>query len=160
VAMADVNGDGNADIATANFTGNDATLLFGNGDGTLQTPGNIPLTSSNTLQNVIVGDLNNDSIPDLVVANNTGSASNTKITIFQGRGTGQYAPGVVISPGGNIQNLVGLAIGHFSNANGSSASFPDIAFLDGNHNTVGFLQNKIRRTITQISAVNGAVTVT
>jgi FG-GAP-like repeat len=153
VAVGDTNGDGNADVVTANdgASANDVTLLLGRGDASLQSPANITVPSANSLQNIVTADLNGDGIPDIIIANNANGTGNTKITIYQGLGNGQYASGVSISPG-NVQNIVGIAVGHFSNANGSSASFPDIVYADGSDNTIGFLQNKITVAGTTITS--------
>ncbi len=161
IAVGDTNGDGNFDVVTANddANANDVTLLLGNGDGTLQIPSNITVASANTLQNIVVADLNDDGIPDIIIANNANGTANTKITIYQGLGNGQYAPGVSISPG-NVQNIVGIGVGHFSNANGSSASFPDIVFADSTDNTVGFLRNQITVAGSNITAADFAATPT
>ncbi len=40
VAASDFNGDGKADLVTANFGGNNVSILFGNGDGTFRAPVN------------------------------------------------------------------------------------------------------------------------
>jgi hypothetical protein len=37
VAIGDLNGDGALDLAVANYTSNDVSVLLGNGDGTFQT---------------------------------------------------------------------------------------------------------------------------
>lgn len=38
ITTGDFNGDGSPDVATANYQGNDVTVLFGAGDGTLGAP--------------------------------------------------------------------------------------------------------------------------
>ena len=40
VALGDVNGDGRPDLAVANSTSNNVSVLLGNGDGTFQPPVN------------------------------------------------------------------------------------------------------------------------
>src|SRR5262249_59762660 len=40
VVTADFNGDGHLDLATANYSSNDVSVLLGNGDGTLRTARN------------------------------------------------------------------------------------------------------------------------
>ncbi len=163
VALDDTSQDGNLDVVSANFgpAANDLSLLLGNGDGTLQAPANISVSSANTLQNVVVADLNDSGVPDIIVANNTNGDANTKITIYPGLGNGDYGPGISFTPG-NVQNIVGIAVGHFSNANGSSADFPDIVYADGNgfDNTVGFLQNNMTVAGTAITAASFAPTAT
>jgi hypothetical protein len=77
VTVADVNGDGKADLVTAadydlahNISG--AGILLGNGDGTFQDPiyyqGNSYATS-----NVVVSDFNGDGKADLVITNFAGN---------------------------------------------------------------------------------------
>lgn len=64
VTVADFNGDGILDLATANNGDNDVTILFGKGDGTFQSP----VTYDAPLPERILGvDLNHDGHPDLAV---------------------------------------------------------------------------------------------
>jgi uncharacterized delta-60 repeat protein len=66
VAVADVTGDGNVDIITANFGGT-MSILPGNGDGTF---GAASVFSTGSESNgIVVTDLNGDSLPDIAVAN-------------------------------------------------------------------------------------------
>jgi hypothetical protein len=71
VAVADVNGDGKADLVTSNMGSNTATVLLGNGDGTF-TAGGSPPAGIDPLF-VGVGDMNGDGIADLAVVNNSAS---------------------------------------------------------------------------------------
>ncbi len=69
VAVADFNGDGKADLVTANAGSNTVTVLLGNGDGTFAAPlspaaGTDPIFAA-------VGDFNGDGLPDLAAANNS-----------------------------------------------------------------------------------------
>lgn len=144
VALGDTNSDGNLDVVTANFGANvnTVTLLLGNGNGTLQRSANFNLSSANTLEFVQVADLNDDGIPDVIVANNTGTNS-AAITIYPGLGDGQYGAPVVINRPNNNYSFTAIGVGHFSNANGSSADFPDIVYLDSGDSSVGFLENTL-----------------
>ena len=78
MAVADVNGDGNADIVVANCSDGDcpgggggnrtAVVFLGNGDGTFQTA--VPYGSGGDYaSSVAVADVNGDGKPDLIVAN-------------------------------------------------------------------------------------------
>jgi FG-GAP-like repeat len=71
VAFGDLNGDGRLDLAVANaqvnMPSNAVSVLFGNGDGTMQ-PRAMYATGSQPAA-VAIADVNEDGRPDLVVAN-------------------------------------------------------------------------------------------
>lgn len=101
VTIADFNGDGNLDIATANSSGNDVSVLLGNGNGTFEAPTNYAAGSGPS--SIKAGDFNGDGKLDLVVSNfNNGSCcgdDSVSVLIGNGDGTFQtkadYAVGVV-----------------------------------------------------------------
>ena len=78
ITIADVNGDGNADVISTNVYSGDVTVLLGNGDGTVQVPtfgyatGGFPLTAP------VVADFNGDGLPDILVADDYYSFSYLK----------------------------------------------------------------------------------
>jgi hypothetical protein len=85
VAVADVNGDGKADIVVANCSGANcvggsggngtAVVLLGNGDGTFQA--GVPYDSGgDDASSVAIADVNGDGKPDLLVANQCASSNN------------------------------------------------------------------------------------
>lgn len=74
--LADMDGDGNLDLVTANPSNNNVSVWLGNGDGTLQAPqdfGTGPnLSSLSYLRNLLtVADFNQDGLPDLAVIGTT-----------------------------------------------------------------------------------------
>jgi hypothetical protein len=69
VAIADVNGDGKADIISSNADGGDATILLGNGDGTVSVPSIGYATGGFPYQPAIAADFNGDGNIDLVMPN-------------------------------------------------------------------------------------------
>jgi hypothetical protein len=69
VAVADFNNDGNDDVAVINFSSNTVSVLFGNGDGTLQP--NVQYATGSRPVSLAVGDFNRDGAPDLAVGNGT-----------------------------------------------------------------------------------------
>ena len=73
MAVNDFNSDGNQDLAIANQTTNNVTILLGNGDGTFTEATGSPISSgvSNGPVAIAAGDLNGDSKPDLAVVNQT-----------------------------------------------------------------------------------------
>jgi hypothetical protein len=65
---ADLNNDGNLDILT---NGSRARVRLGDGTGSFDAPisfGNVPNTDSSS-NDVVVGDFNNDLLPDIATAN-------------------------------------------------------------------------------------------
>jgi hypothetical protein len=100
VAIGDFNGDGKLDLAVANdctdnsCTSGSISVLFGNGDGTFQSPQTIG-SGGNAALSLAVGDFNGDGKPDLAVA--AGCASGTDcfyesgvVTLLLGNGDGSF----------------------------------------------------------------------
>src|SRR5205085_3313162 len=77
VAIADVNGDGNADLVVAQYSlgANAVGVLLGNGDGTFQAPSNFATGASP--YGLVVADLNGDGKPDVATANYRASNSSS-----------------------------------------------------------------------------------
>lgn len=70
VAVADFNGDGDLDIATANYSSDTVSILLGDGDGTTFTQANnSPLGVGNSPFAIAPADFNGDGFLDLAVAN-------------------------------------------------------------------------------------------
>ncbi len=78
VSTADFNGDGNLDLAVANYSSNSVSLLLGNGDGTFQTHLDFP-TGSEPFW-VGIGDFNRDGSQDIAIAN---AGANTLSVLLQ-----------------------------------------------------------------------------
>src|SRR5262252_2611172 len=98
IAIQDFDGDGQLDMAVANYNGGNAgtvTLLFGNGDGTFRTPVNI--TVGFGPRAIIAVDLNKDSKWDLVTVNDTGES----ISVLIGNGNGTFQAPVSYAVGHN-----------------------------------------------------------
>jgi hypothetical protein len=87
--VGDFNGDGRLDLAVAN---DNVSVLLGNGDGTFQVAQNYPVGSYPS--SVVVGDVNGDGVPDLVVTSGTWrddfiTASGT-VRVLLGKGDGTF----------------------------------------------------------------------
>ena len=71
VALADLNGDGKADLATANWRAKTVSILVNRGDGSFEPKRDLAIAGAGGFA---VGDLNGDGRPDLATA---GDSSNT-----------------------------------------------------------------------------------
>jgi uncharacterized protein (TIGR03437 family) len=103
LAAADLNGDGNLDLAVVNsgtaFNASDPgglTILLGNGSGGFQASS---YTAGFNPGSVSVGDFNGDGKPDLVVtaeAPDFNTTFNYDLVTFLGNGNGTFQPGVLV----------------------------------------------------------------
>jgi cysteine-rich repeat protein len=90
VTVADLDGDGKADICTANAGSNDVTVLLGEGSGAFGDPiisAAVLGAGAAEVSVVRVGDLNGDGVPDLVTAN----PGRGTISVLIGFGNGGFA---------------------------------------------------------------------
>jgi hypothetical protein len=107
IVIADLNGDGTADILTGNYgSGRSGVCVWiGAGDGTVGSPRDLSIDEQNAEAiGVSVGDLNGDGVPDLVVAGEASPA--VKVLLGIGDGTFQ-APvdvGGTPRPGGVVMS--------------------------------------------------------
>lgn len=91
--IADFNGDGIPDIATANASFSEGTMsvLIGNGDGTFKTP--VTYTAGVFASAIVAGDFNNDGVLDIAVTNQYNSSfGDGYISIYLGNGDGTFKP--------------------------------------------------------------------
>lgn len=82
----DFNMDGIADLAIANYTDSTITVLLGNGSGSFSPASGSPFAVGAGPIGVVVGDFNNDGIPDLATANYTAET----VTVLIGNGFGSF----------------------------------------------------------------------
>jgi hypothetical protein len=96
IAVADFNGDGKLDLAVVSYNNSSDTTgvlisLLGNGDGTFSVQPNPILLANDPMPapgTVVVGDFNQDGIPDLAVL-----TYNNTVSVFLGQGDGTFAAG-------------------------------------------------------------------
>ncbi|MDE2149913.1 MAG: VCBS repeat-containing protein [Gammaproteobacteria bacterium] len=84
VIVGDLNGDGNADIVTADSGGN-LNAYLGNGDGTFQPKMTSPIVA-NSVNGLALGDLDGDGKPDVAVTENAAA----QIQVCKGDGAGAF----------------------------------------------------------------------
>ena len=106
VAVGDFDADSNLDLAVANFSSNNVSILLGNGDGTFGAATNFSV-GFNPIS-VVVGDFNADPNLDLAVANYTGN----NVSILLGNGDGTFVAATNFSTGAGSSPFF-LAVGDF-----------------------------------------------
>ncbi len=77
IVIGDLDADGRLDIATANFTGSNIASLLRNttsGPGVVSFAGKVDVTAGSFPSAVAIADLNNDRLPELLVANAAGNS--------------------------------------------------------------------------------------
>ena len=103
IAIGDLNGDGKADLATANSNGNNVSVLLNNGVGGYAAPKSYTVSNNPYFSpySVAIGDLNSDGKADLAVGGQTG------VSILFSNGAGGYATPIVypVSGGGSIMAI-------------------------------------------------------
>ena len=129
LAAADFRGNGNVDLAVADYLGSNISILLGNGDGTFQPPVPYPTTQPYP-RYVAVGDFNNDGKPDLIVEDWP------YMSVMLGNGDGTFQPPIdssIFSPAAYMP----FALGDF-NHDGNldvaviKAYSPELGILLGN----------------------------
>jgi len=135
IVVADFNGHGNLDIAIANRTSNDVSVLLGKGNGTFSpqvkyaTGGTAPVA-------IAAADLNGDGKLDLVVVNN----SSNNISVLLNTGTGTFKAAVKYNVG---HSPTAVAAGDIT-----GDDLPDLAVTNSADNTVSILHNSGTGTFT------------
>lgn len=126
VALADLNHDGNLDLAVASYlSDNTVSVQLGNGDGSFQPA--IRYGVGTQPYGIAVSDLNLDGDLDLVVANELDDT----VSVLLGNGDGTFQPQLVYSTG---NGPVSLALGDFNDDGIPDvvACSADVAVLLGN----------------------------
>jgi hypothetical protein len=102
VVLADFNGDGKLDLATANDGANTFSVLPGNGDGTFQNKVDFAAGGSSSYR-IVAADLNGDGKPDLVFVN----AGSTTVGVLtnKGDGTGTFNAAATFATGSSAYAL-------------------------------------------------------
>ena len=131
IAVADLRGSGELDLAVADFQGAAISVLLGNGNGTFELP--VSYAASFPVA-VVAADVNGDGKPDLVVAGQGAfSYDPATVSVLLGNGDGTFQPGESYPIGKESSSV---AVGDF---NGDHK--PDIVVSDARDNAVVSLLN-------------------
>ena len=84
VAIGDLNGDGNPDLATPNGSDNTVSVLLGNGNGTFGTKTDFAAPTDPF--GIVIADLNGDAKPDLAAS----SRDTNQVSVLLGNGNGTF----------------------------------------------------------------------
>jgi hypothetical protein len=84
ISIGDFNGDGTTDFIVNGQDGRSASVYFGNGDGTFQSP--VRYTFDHGVRSMAVGDVDGDGRADLVVEGDGGA-----VEVFHGNADGSFA---------------------------------------------------------------------
>ncbi len=125
VAVGDLNGDGKADLAVANYGSNTVSILLGNGNGTFQPA--VDFAAGTGPFWVAMGDFNRDGFQDLAVAN-YGSNS---VSVLLGNGDGTFRAPVSYATDTNSAFVIA--------ADFNGDGILDLAVANSNSNSVTML---------------------
>jgi hypothetical protein len=118
LAAADLNGDGNKDLAVANRGSNNVSILLGNGAASFSAPTTVSVGFGPS--QIAAADFNGDGKVDLVTVNTGGSPGIPSVSVLLGNGSGGFA----VTTSQAVPSPMGLAVADF-NADGK----PDLALL-------------------------------
>jgi hypothetical protein len=131
VVVGDFNQDGKPDLAVANPSSNNVTILLGNGSGGFTQSAGSPVAVGTFPLAVAVGDFNLDGKPDLAAANN----NSNNVTVLLGNGSGGFTH-PTRSPVNTGTFLVSISVGDF-NLDGK----PDLAMANQSDNVTILLNS-------------------
>ncbi len=143
VSIGDVDNDGYADLAVANWNPNSVSVFINNRNGTFATAVNY--TTGTNPSSVSIGDVNNDGYADLAVTN----YGSNNVSVFINNGDGTFAAKVDYDTGSLPQSV---SIGDVNND-----GYADMAVANWNSNSVSvFINNGDGTFATKVDYIAGA----
>ena len=141
MVVADFNGDGKRDVAVANFKDSKVSVLFGNGDGTLQTAVHYPVGVGP--ESLVAIDPNNSGHADLVSANGNGGLSpkGSDVTVLRNlKADDGSAPDsiVVMNTSGNPTSTYGDSVTFLATLTGDGSKTPFTGTVEFTDNSAQF----------------------
>jgi hypothetical protein len=106
---ADFDNDGHIDLVVGNTGGDDASLLFGDGNGNFPAERKTSVTCGNTVRGVGVGDFNGDGWDDFVTANRFANGNHGNLSIVLNNGDGTFAAAVTKETGSEDEYTIAIA---------------------------------------------------
>jgi hypothetical protein len=103
VAAADLNGDGNVDLAVSNSGDNTVDILLGDGHGNFVQSG-APIPVGGAPNSIVAADFNQDGTVDLVTANTSGNS----ITVLSNNGSAGFTTGATLATDAGTSGLAVL----------------------------------------------------
>jgi hypothetical protein len=130
VAVGDFNGDGKQDLAAANNTSFDVSVLLGNGAGGFGAATSFGVGANPF--SVVVGDFNGDGKQDLAIANN----NSENVSVLLGDGAGGFSAAVDFGVGDVPRSL---AVGDFNGDGRQDLATANLASIANNPDNVAVL---------------------
>ncbi len=134
VVVADFNLDGKTDLATANQSAANVTILLGDGTGNFTPTSTSPESVSVQPEGIATGDFNLDGKPDLATACFGSNTRVNHVSILLGDGTGNFTQPATSPEGATGNRPVSVAVGDF-NLDGK----PDLATANSDSNNVSIM---------------------
>jgi sugar lactone lactonase YvrE len=147
IAVADLNGDGIADLAITDYDGYDnnaVTVLLGNGDGTFKAPAYYA-GSGLSYRTIVVKDFNGDGIPDLAL----GEFWHGSLAVLPGNGDGTFGAAIPVDAYSQ------LGSGYLASADFNGDGIPDLA--QPNQDTAGSVVVLLTQPTQTVTAMVGNI---
>src|SRR5271165_633843 len=137
IATGDLNGDGKLDLAIPLYNGSSVAMLFGNGDGTFQTPETDVALGASYPQSIAIADLNGDNIMDMAVALQNGGGED--IAVILGTGSGNFGTPTLLASSLQNFNLSSPYPQSIKAADIDGDGNLDLVYANNGYGTVGIL---------------------